>query len=787
MKCRKFKDIEAYYEVFSKHFKTLAIHDQFTGEKSEAKRVSVPVDLAKSDWKVIIHQHKLDEGVDIPQARVLILTYTVGSGRELVQAIGRVVRKFNELPSFVIECQDVANRGMWLNYLDFDSYLATPAKRTAFLRSLDTAGLLRKYLEAFPDVSYFESSFRKKFELKTIDVETSLRIPLASICFIQRADGFSLAAMTDRLLWDSTRDGELVDPRYDIHGMNVILSICFKNSRFLDEHLFFEPSLEITILKEFENFIAVFDSRGRDFSEESDYKLSSAINVNALLTLAAREEITRTKETHVSAISTSAKRPERASMSGRNLENVGYNQSNSAYAITTVKVDNIDGVGERKSSYYLGIGSGRVSDQMRRNFSLAELDTWMQDVAEVIQAPPASRSALLRSYAMPIKNRPTTTPVSAVLDFSDFPHPIRLCYGGKEVRVENNFIYSPYNDGLAFIKGAHELKFDLRFDDAERALLSCEYDVRYDLEGCVIPGFGQQGSFANLVNEKVPLKLLYEDGTSYFDGHFYQVMLPLEGGFELSKSKLGGAIIEIAELLTEGLSEKEEHAVSADAFGPQSIFFQIDKLKAVGIPGSTIPELGPFFAHIAGLDLMLCTDMGTEPADFILSSPDKLVFVHVKCGSAKHRPESSAGALAEVGGQAIKNLEILTTMQRDLKPGNWSTMSSHWPTPASRPALYERIRLVDGKRFVNAGQGKEVRENKLVEIWNTIADRRATPAVSKEIWMIVGNAFSRNHFETQLQKGRAAASESLQAFQLIDSWQSTAANNDVALKIFVSP
>jgi superfamily II DNA or RNA helicase len=787
VKCRTFKDIEAYYELFSGHFKTLAIHEQFTGTKSEAKRASVPSDLAKSDWKIIVHQHKLDEGVDIPQARVLILTYTVGSGRELVQAIGRVVRKYDGLPSFIIECQGAANRAMWSNYLDFDAYLATPAKRTAFLQSLDTAALLRKYLEAFPDISYFESSFRKKFELKTIEVETSLKIPLASVCFIRKANEFSLAVMTDRLLWDSTRDGELVDARYDVQGMNVILSICFKNSRFLDEHLFFEPSLEVTILKDFDDFIAVFDSRGRDFSEETDYKLSTAIDVNALLTLAAREETTRTKETHVSAISTNARRPERTSMSGSNLEYVGYNQGNSAYAITTVKVDNVDAVGERKSSYYLGVGSGRVSDQMRRNFSLAELDIWMQDVAEVIQKPPASRSALLRSYAKPIKSRPTTAPVSAVLDLSDFPHPIRLSHDDKEVKIENNFIYSKYDDGFIFIHDARELKFELQFNEKGHAALSCEADVRYDLEGYIIPGCDQQGSFTDLISEHVPLKLLYADGTSYFDGHFYQVMLPVEEGFELSQSKLGGAIIEIPELIGEGLSEKEEGGVSGDAFGPHSIFFQIDKLKAVGIPGSTVRDHGPFFTHIANLDLMLCADMGTEPADFILSSPDKLVFVHVKCGGAQHRPESSAGALAEVGGQAIKNLEILTTMRRDLKPGNWPIMPNHWPKPAAVPALYERIRLVDGKRFLNDGQVEEVRKSKLHNIWNTIADRRASPAVSKEIWMIVGNAFSRSHFETQLRRGRAAASESLQAFQLIDSWQSTAANNDVALKIFVSP
>lgn len=787
VKCRKFAEIKAYYDVFAGHFKTLAIHEAFKGERSESKRVSVPANLGKSDWNVIIHQHKLDEGVDIPQARVLVLTYTVGSGRELVQAVGRVVRKFKGLPSFVIECQGAANRTMWLNYLEFDTYLASPANRTAFLRSLDTAGLLRKYLEAFPDVSYFESSFRKKFELKNIDVDASLKVPLASVCFIRKAAGFSLAGMTDRLLWDSTRDGELVDPRFDVHGMNVILSICFKNSRFLDEHLFFEPSLEVTIVKEFDEIVAVFDSRSRDFSEKSEYDLTTAIDVNALLTLTAREEFTRTKETHASAISTSARRPERTSMSGHNLENVGYGQSNSSYAITTVKVDNIDVVGERKSSYYLGVGSGRVSDQMRRNFSLAELNLWMQDVAEVIQKPPASRSSLLRSYAKAIKSRPATAPVSAVLDLSDFLHSIILSYDGKQVSVENNFIYAQYQDGFEFVGAAPELKFVLKFDEEERPFLCCDIDVSYDLGRDAIHGVKQQGRFVDLLNTNVRLKLLYKDGTSYVNGHFYQVMLPTDEGFELNKSKLGGSLIPVTELLAANLSEKEEHAVSDDEFGRNSIFFLIDKLKAVGVQGSTIPEFGPFFTHISNLDIMLCADMGTEPADFILSSPDKLVFVHVKCGGAENRPESSAGALAEVGGQAVKNLEILTTMQRDLKPGNWSIMPNHWPRPASAPALYERIRLVDGKRFMNVGRTRAAREEKLVDVWDTIAERRAAPNVGKEIWMIVGNAFSRQHFEKQLRKGRGAASESLQAFQLIDSWQSATASNDVVLKIFVSP
>ncbi|MDQ7976111.1 DEAD/DEAH box helicase family protein [Paraburkholderia sp. SARCC-3016] len=780
VKCRRFADIEHYFSLFSRTFKTVAIHDQFAGKTSNENRVSVPADLSDSDWQVIVHQHKLDEGVDIPQAKVLILTYEVGSGRELVQAVGRVVRKFESYPALVLECGSEANRLMWLNFREFDTYLASPEKRDAFLRSLDTAALLKNYLDGFPEVSYFESSFRRKFDLHSIDVKSSLKIPLVSVCFIRKSEGFSLAATTDRLMWDSDRHGELVDVRHDQYGMNVILAVCFKNSRFLDEHLFFEPSLEVTILREFDNFVAVFDSRSRDFTGVADYRLGSAISVNSLLTLAARAHITRTKEAHAAAISTSTRRPERTSISGRNLESIGSGQGNSAYALTTVKVDNIDEEGERQSGYYLGVGSGRVSDQMKRNFSLEELDYWMQDVATVIEEPPENRSVLLGSYAKPIHQQPTIPPASAIIDLSSLNAPLRLRWNNRNTVIENTFKYAEYNDGFAFVDGFPDLKFGLDYDEEGRALLISDEDVRYfsgDVEAV--------GSFLDLIS-RASLKVLYPDGTSYFDGSFYQVTLPSDTGFELDQSKLSGAIIGVQELLSRGLTEKDEDATTADEFGENSVFSLIDKLKAVANPNAKVADHGPFFPYIADLDLMLCTDMGTEPADFILSSPTKLVFAHVKCGTSGQRPRSPAGALAEVGSQAIKNIEMLTSTNRNLKPGNWPRMPDPWPTPTSGRTLLERIRIVNGRRLQNPGNDEQIRMQSLREAWSTIADRRVAPSVSKEIWIIVGNSFSRRNFERQMRRGNDASSESLQAFQLIDSWQSTAANNDVALKIFVS-
>jgi superfamily II DNA or RNA helicase len=786
VKCKDFAAIDLYFNLFSGAFRTLSVHDQYSGRTTDNNRTSVPVKLRTSEWEVIVHQHKLDEGVDVPQAKVLVLTYVVGSGRELVQAVGRVVRKHNNVPAQVLELDTRANQTMWENYREFDTYLTSAEKRHAFLRSLDTAGLLKNYLDGFPEVSYFESSFRKKFDIHSIAVKDSLKVPLASVCFIQKSDDFSMEAATDRLLWDGTRDGELVTVKTAEEGLHVVLSVCFKNSKFLTDHLFFEPSLEITILKELQHYVAIFDSRSRNFSHAAPLKLGSAVDVNALLALAARSNSTRTKETNAAAISTTSRRPEHTSMRGHDLETVGYTQGNAAYALTTAKVDNIDAIGERHSSYYLGVTSGRVSDQMNRNFSLTEFYEWIVDIDEVLQEPLDGRSTLLGSYAKPISRTPDHAPLSVIVDLSGYPNPITLEWAGRTTSVDNDFIYAHYADGFAIARRAVDLKFQVRYDATGHAIFSCDEHVTYRTAGAREGHNDIRGLFVDLLQES-DIKLLYPDGTAYYNGKFYQVTLPSAQGFSLDASKLGNVMIALPELLAVGLDEKGTPDQDGDGFGQNSIFFLLDQLKAVCDPNATVSLHGPFFSSIPNLDVLLCTDMDTEPADFILSSPDRLVFVHVKCGNSPHQPESSAGALAVVGSQAIKNLEILTTTNRDLRPGNWQIMHKQWPTVNAAPALYERIRVTHRTRFQNATRDEQHRLNALTHIWDTLATRRASPAVRKEIWIVVGNAFSRGHFERQMRRGNDASSESLQAFQLIDSWQSTAANNDVALKIFVAP
>jgi len=233
------------------------------------------------------------------------------------------------------------------------------------------------------------------------------------------------------------------------------------------------------------------------------------------------------------------------------------------------------------------------------------------------------------------------------------------------------------------------------------------------------------------------------------------------------------------ELNNSSLSEKDEGNTSPAGFGINSIFSVIDKLKN---------GAGPFHKYISDVDLLFCTDLGTEPCDFIISSPTKLVFAHVKCvksnAETQPRPRSAAGNIAEVGGQAIKNLEHLAADSIVTNFGNKTELMSEWKIPAASNISVERTRLLDGNLKNGRYASKRAREKGVRDALDVIASRRRNYSVKKEVWIIIGNGFSKRHFIDQLNKGQSAQLESLQSYQLIDSWLSIASAFDFEL-IFI--
>ena len=163
---------------------------------------------------------------------MLILTYELGSGRELVQAVGRVVRRYGEVQPLVIDLSHGANEGMWESYQRFDDYLASGGA-SEFVRSLSTSYLIGSFLDSFPKYSYFDGKFKERVDLSSLNPIDDFNIPHASVCFVQKGDNFSLPLLMDRLYWELHGTGALVKTYADVLDMQVIVYVEFNSSRFL--------------------------------------------------------------------------------------------------------------------------------------------------------------------------------------------------------------------------------------------------------------------------------------------------------------------------------------------------------------------------------------------------------------------------------------------------------------------------------------------------------------------------------------------------------------------------
>lgn len=776
VKCKSLADVLLYHEILSQEFVTVSVHDKIESPGKNFKFQSVALALKVENFRIIIHQHKLDEGIDIPEAKLLVLTYTLGSGRELVQSIGRVVRKFDDSAPIVLDMAGGSNEGMWKGYLAFDNYLSHDGGARDFIRSLSTSYLIEGFLNGFPQYSYFGGRFRRRLDLAEISPLEDINIPMASVCFIQKNEEFSLPLLMDKLYWELHGKGALVKEYRDVIDLSLIIYVSFKSSRFFSEKLFFEPKLDLIVIKDAEDCVAIYDSGGGRYYNQSSYGLGASLDIGKLTALAAITPDRLIKETHARAVGSATQRPEMVAQKGTDLGNAQTTQRNSKYALSMLRFDNFGRDGSKCNSFYVGTRSGRIADQKESNFTLHDLSEWVDTVASQMRRG-GSVGRLIKSYAQPSTDLPNCNPASIILDFSDLE---------KSIPARNGFI-SPdfhYIDGwptFVFLIDGDTIELELHYA-AERT----EFSVALAGGSIGVPDFE---GVVEYINAHQKIKILFQDGTTYLPGGFYRLSLPYEQGISIEESWAGSVLFDVPALNSKNLKEKgvsDGHGnyinTTPGEFDRDSIFYKLDLLRNSGIPNVPLSDLGEFARYIPGCDLVVCVDMNTEPCDFILSSPDKLCFVHIKCGKTVN-PAASAGALAEVGSQAIKNIHYLISNNDTHLPGNFGMWNDTWPSAGSGYALSTRFRLFNGvASHLPSADGSTSKD-----VWNLICSRRKSLQCKKEIWIVAGQSFSKSNFVNSMARGQAAPAEAIQAYQLIEDWAGTTNEYDVALKIFTSP
>ena len=176
---------------------------------------------------------------------------------------------------------------------------------------------------------------------------------------------------------------------------------------------------------------------------------------------------------------------------------------------------------------------------------------------------------------------------------------------------------------------------------------------------------GEPTELLALINAEQLLRVvLRESTTMYAHGSFYQPVIPAmkPGSFRLLDVLYGVPELAAAK------SEKGKAIRNGD-WQPDSVFGMISALA----PRSRRTAPAQMAAVIRSPDLILCTDLGKEIADFVITEDERAVFIHAKASPETHR--CSASALHDVASQAIKNLLICS---------RWPTRLSH-TTSGSAP------------------------------------------------------------------------------------------------------
>lgn len=543
VKCKEFSDVEQYFQELNDHFRVLAVHEQFKNDERDNVKTQVPNGLKDSDYQIIIHQKKLDEGVDIPQAKLLVLTYPVASGRELVQTIGRVVRLYGDINPVVLELGSNSNQHLWENYRSFDDSLNDPSRRKKFLESLDTSMLLDKYLGAFPESSYYNRKFRDKFDLNAFCPERSLIIPRASVCFFELPNDASTHSLMDDLFWLLNDEGELAKI-YPFNEMYVLMSVSFNSSKYLRDTLFFEPTLNVLIIKEMDAILAVFDSRNKKLHRHDELSkyFGSVITQDQLLKVSTLGERSTTKEASSKSISTAERRPESISIKGKNLENMANTQSNASYRLSTIKLDNFDRTDRKQDSFYIGIDNGRISDEKNKDFTLEELDQWLEGIKESILGPENWESNLLQSFAKPVHTVPSTPPERIIFDLSSYDSDVWISCNEQIFEVSNSYINYEYDDGFCLIDGndRSKIRFTYSNDDKTTEFSSLE-DITYSSCRDDLVNGVPEGDLCDLLEENFD-RALFTGGICLSGENVFQYRLPSQNGFELGSSNLANVI-----------------------------------------------------------------------------------------------------------------------------------------------------------------------------------------------------------------------------------------------------
>jgi superfamily II DNA or RNA helicase len=786
VRCDDYEEITVIAGTFrKKKIACVGIHEKFKDKEADRMLLRHVPDPQKTDAVVWIHQHKLTEGVD--DWRFQLLTFygkAPASVRQMVQQVGRIIRnprKERNSIGYVLDTFEGELKKQWSSYLKHDELIDREG-----LKVLNTNEVrFRALQEADPPTLYIDRRFRNPLSPETFKPDEDIQIPLKTNVFY-RETGFSMSKVAKAIRHEfEEQDRVVYDP--DVQKDRcVILSIRFRNSPYLVGKFYLEEKVCVTVVRLAGRYVCFFDSGNWIPTDLPGF--GATVSEEELRRMLEGRETSRIRR--VSLINSSVA-PDcihsrsLATYSSMERTPPGFDDHVFMYSTAEGCIDSDPVKHEYGKRRYVGFVHARVAEGTAAKYhSLWGYHRWLERVAEVLARPKKAAIPGLARYAPVLAPPDKTAARSVVLDVS------RL----RDLYLTTAKAGEP-GEPIDVIQEDTTVK-DGKFQVVANGQ-SCSVGVEYDenlqryvltspeLAECYYAEPGEPGIVQRLNADQAFRVVPKAGGIAYAAGSFHDPAIGLGPRYKEKHAHVLGAMHSLS-VLNGIQSEKGTESTLPNGAGweKNSLFGLVDRVGGDRLGKVRLTEAENQFQHyFQSVELLVCDDVGTELADFVMVAtlpPGRkyVVFIHCKAHSRKTGTKVSASALADVCSQGVKNVGELslfdpTTQNRAEKwAGAWKV------------GQLGKVKKRDG-HVVN----KRIRRGPPdgTQAWDIFRAAVRDPSTVREVWLLTGNMLSKREFKTRLGGGKRFDLETMQALYELFSTQTAIRSRDMYLRIFCNP
>ncbi|OMP75678.1 DEAD/DEAH box helicase [[Flexibacter] sp. ATCC 35208] len=803
-------------EFYKRGYDCIAIHETFEDskrKKGQKRKLKdnfyhrVPGEPEKELAFIWIHQYKLLEGIDDPSFQMLAIFEPLRNTRSLIQQIGRIIRNPRQLdePAYVFNWTGVDLEKDWKDFLELDK---TGALIKAFNREV-----FEKFNSSLEMKAYVDKRFRGKFNPGAFNswsqkqVFENIKLPL-KVNLLQKLPSFKLSEFSTVLEFEfEERDRLFYKNGIDSNAL-LYYYFTIANSPFLGEEYFPTISHDICFIKEFADYIAFYDSSGSLPIGRDDCGIGLAIEPALLKKIFIEDDTTVLHRIYLKNANIGSRDPRDHSFTGPSIANTtpylndfshflgsafgSYMDKKPFKDYKSDKKKDIPALKPVQLRSYLGFSKGRISQTEAGYLTAGEYIKWLDYLMALVRDSDRRYNSLFDRYAihLPEVTPEDMIPENILIDLFDIENEFDLESGDdwdsiipdrcleieyvQPNKKKHQFILPVKNTEGTAIQHTVFIEFNMASKKFKLQLEDSSKD-----EILISKSNQKAAGLLSVLNRKQSFRILASSHNLYANGHFYRPVLKYGKGFELKSFPLTNILIG-ATVLSLLHSEKGKKAKpDGTGWDPSCLFGLIDNL-GVHVDG-TKTEMA---VHFDDTELLVCDDLGTEIADFILLHNGKLVLIHVKgIGNDPAKTSSLYGAskISEVCNQAVKNLHYISMFDRTA-PKHLDRLEKPYKFVNTKQGI--DLTVNTRLRYFNKTRNLQKADSK--KVWQKIEEVKYNASAEREVWLVMGKLFSRNRFLGEMAKGKPAP-EAIQAGLILQNTLAAVGSLGAQLKVFCSP